>query len=223
MSLEVNGRTGLLQRLSIIKKVVWGNARNKGSRAAIVVKTRVNIEMSVALPLAKPYLFQKHTTRKILTFLAPHLLVKYIQHLKETSLTLPMSGRARLSSPPGEQDSSSSLNIQPLNSPRLPVELLDEIAKIRSEDLVEQLCQIVTPHLYKFNGRMLEKSQRLPWGEVKPTLKWDERSAMQWAAQNGSQGTARAVMEMTPKHCKVRHFGIAIRHRHYEFAKMLLE
>lgn len=42
MSLEVNGRPGLLQRLSIIKKVVWGNARNKGSRAAIVVKTRVS-------------------------------------------------------------------------------------------------------------------------------------------------------------------------------------
>jgi hypothetical protein len=199
--------------------------------------------MSVALPLAKPYFFQKQTTREIFTFIAPHLLVKYSQHLRETSLTLPMSGRFRLSSPPGEQDSSSSLNIQPLNSRRLPVELLDEIAKIRSEDLAEstaqdllnlmlscrQLRQIVTPHLYKFNGRMLEESKRLPWvhndltGEDEPTLKWDERSAMLWAAQNGSQETARAVMEMTPKHCEVRHVGIAIRNRHYELARMLLD
>ncbi|CAG9975602.1 unnamed protein product [Clonostachys byssicola] len=46
---------------------------------------------------------------------------------------------------------------------------------------------------------------------------------MEWATQYGLQGTAQAVMDVTPDLCQVRHAGDAIRHRHYELAEKLLQ
>ncbi|CAH0050753.1 unnamed protein product [Clonostachys solani] len=154
-----------------------------------------------------------------------------------------MHSRVRLSLPPGEQDSDSSLDIRPLNTPQLPVELWDEIGEILSENVVastaqdllnvmlscRELFQIFIGHLYKFNKRMIEISSlppppgSEPSRRRKPKNTWTERSAMQWAARNGLQGTAQAVREITPDLCQVSHVGVAIRHQHYEFAWMLLK
>ncbi|VUC28129.1 unnamed protein product [Clonostachys rosea] len=158
-------------------------------------------------------------------------------------LKLTVDDQVQLASPSGGQDGSSPLNIPPLDSPNFPVELWDEIGKILSEDVVEstardllnlmlscrKLCPIFRRRLYIFNGRMLEKPSTafidrwLAEPGTEPKIDWRERSAMLWAAQNGSMGTARAVMEITPDLCQADHVGIAIRHQQYELAWMLLK